>query len=196
MFFRIFTTICALATMFFAAQIILGIHEREKSKAEMAETAQDAEAFIEVEDPVEEVSAENPVEEVHYHTRRKFNDVHHLLLARTHQKKEIYLETLRPELDTAGIIIVSVFHEVMGDDYTPWITSGNDYEHHKKTSAHYRNMALDFRLKGIPMYKKRLITQKAKSTLGRRFFVQHEFPGGVMEHLHIELRDPKRTWAY
>lgn len=185
MVFRVLIAVCLAATLFFAVKIGIGVWEH--SNREPVER-------VAIE-PVETIP-ETPIEPSKPVRRFTNDDVHRLLLSRTHQKKEIYLEQLRPELDTAGIVVVSVFHEVMGDDYIPWITSGNDYEHHKKTSAHYRNMALDFRLKGIPMYKKRAITAKAKSTLGRRFFVQHEFPGGEMEHLHIELRDEKRNWAY
>ncbi len=185
MLFKILIAVCSAAILFFAVKIGMGVKEHQ--------ARQDVERIV-----AEVVEETLPIVEEHREPVKPFtvSDVHRLLCVITHQKKEIYLDQLRPELDTAGVIVVSVFHEVMGDDYKPWITSANDYAHHKKTSAHYRNMALDFRIKGIPGYKKQLITKKAKEALGRRFFVQHEFPGGEMEHLHIELRDEKRNWAY
>lgn len=118
-------------------------------------------------------------------------EVHKLLLLRTKQKEGVYLGQLRPEMDTAGIKIVFIYHEVLGDDYVPWITSGNDYEYHTLNSAHYRNMALDFRLKKIPRAQKKAIVEKVKVMLGERFFVLHEDPGGENEHLHVELRIPR-----
>ena len=67
--------------------------------------------------------------------------VHRLLLQRTRQKQGVYLESLLPAMDTAGIEIVHCFHKVMGDDYVPVITSGNDYPYHAKNSKHYMNAA-------------------------------------------------------
>ncbi|MCF0215065.1 MAG: hypothetical protein HUK21_01160 [Fibrobacteraceae bacterium] len=113
--------------------------------------------------------------------------VHRLLLKRTHQKVGVYLESLEPALDTAGLEIVNVYHQILGDDYTPVITSGNDYPYHAKNSKHYFNKAMDFRIVGIPMDKRRKIVETVSERLGFRYFVLWE--KGEMEHLHVELRD-------
>ena len=114
-------------------------------------------------------------------------EVHRLLLKRTRQKEGVYLESLLPAMDTAGIEIVHCFHQVMGDDYVPVITSGNDYPDHKPNSKHYKNAAIDFRIKYIPVEKRREIVEKAQDKLGLRFRVLWE--KGETEHLHVELVD-------
>ena len=43
-------------------------------------------------------------------------EVHKLLLKRTRQKPGVYLESLLPAMDTAGIEIIHCYHVVMGDD--------------------------------------------------------------------------------
>lgn len=122
----------------------------------------------------------------HQHVK-KFNasDVHQLLLKRTLQKPGVYLESLEPAMDTAGIEIVSVFHAVLGDDYTPVITSGNDWPDHKKNSKHYENKAIDFRIIMIPMEDRKKIVELAQERLKGRFRVLWE--KGAAEHLHIEM---------
>jgi len=114
-------------------------------------------------------------------------EVHRLLLKRTRQKEGVYLESLLPAMDTAGIEIVHCFHKVMGDDYVPVITSGNDYPYHKPNSKHYKNAAIDFRIKFIPVEKRREIVEMAQEKLGNRFRVLWE--KGEAEHLHVELVD-------
>ena len=114
-------------------------------------------------------------------------EVHRLLLKRTRQKSGVYLESLLPVMDTAGIEIVHCFHKIMGDDYIPVITSGNDYPYHKRESKHYKNAAMDFRIKDVPLNKRREIVETAQVKLGERFKVLWE--KGEMEHLHIELVD-------
>ncbi len=120
---------------------------------------------------------------------RPFNDreVHRLLLRRTRQKPGVYLESLLPAMDTAGITVVHVFHNVMGDDYVPVITSGNDYPYHAQNSKHYRNAAMDFRIKYIPLEKRQMIFIGVQDKLGPRFRVLWE--KGEAEHLHVELLD-------
>ena len=115
-------------------------------------------------------------------------EVHRLLLKRTRQKPGVYLESLLPAMDTAGIEIVHCFHTVMGDDYVPVITSGNDYPYHHPQSKHYKNAAMDFRIKDVPLSKRRDIVEMAQDKLGYRFRVLWE--KGEMEHLHVELADP------
>ena len=111
--------------------------------------------------------------------------VHRLLLQRTRQKQGVYLESLLPAMDSAGIEVVHCFHKVMGDDYVPVITSGNDYPYHAKNSKHYMNAALDFRIVNLPMNKRRELVEMAQLRLGYRFRVLWE--KGEAEHLHVEL---------
>ena len=113
--------------------------------------------------------------------------VHRLLLQRTRQKQGVYLESLLPAMDSAGIEVVHCFHKVMGDDYVPVITSGNDYPYHAKNSKHYMNAALDFRIVNLPMNKRRELVEMAQLRLGYRFRVLWE--KGEAEHLHVELLD-------
>ena len=114
-------------------------------------------------------------------------EVHRLLLKRTRQKPGVYLESLLSAMDTAGIEIVHCFHVVLGDDYVPVITSGNDYPYHKPNSKHYKNAAMDFRINDVPMNKRRDIVEMTQDKLGERFRVLWE--KGEMEHLHVELVD-------
>lgn len=114
-------------------------------------------------------------------------EVHRLLLKRTRQKEGVYLESLLPAMDTVGIEVVHCFHKVMGDDYVPVITSGNDYPYHKPNSKHYKNAAMDFRIKDVPMNKRREIVEMIQDKLGERFRVLWE--KGEMEHLHVEMVD-------
>lgn len=114
-------------------------------------------------------------------------EVHRLLIKRTLQKPGVYLESLEPALDTAGLEIVNVYHTILGDDYTPVITSGNDWPYHAKNSKHYQNKALDFRIQLIPMDKRRQIVERCQERLGTRFRVLWE--KGEAEHLHVELLD-------
>ena len=114
-------------------------------------------------------------------------EVHRLLLKRTRQKPGVYLESLLPAMDTAGIEVVHCFHVVMGDEYVPVITSGNDYPYHKRESKHYKNAAMDFRIKDVPLTKRREIVEMIQDKLGERFRVLWE--KGEMEHLHVEMTE-------
>ncbi|MCQ2053956.1 MAG: hypothetical protein MJY82_01530 [Fibrobacter sp.] len=112
-------------------------------------------------------------------------EVHRLLVRRTLQKPGVYLESLEPALDSAGIEIVNIYHKVLGDDYTPVITSGNDWPYHTRFSKHYANKALDFRIKFIPVEKRREIVERCQKQLEGRFRVLWE--KGDAEHLHVEM---------
>lgn len=117
------------------------------------------------------------------------NDVHRLLLLRTKQKKGVYLEKIPPSLDTLALDIVAVFHEVMGDDYTPVITSANDYPYHARFSKHYYNKAIDFRTNNMNSNQKKELYEKAQKKINKRGRVFLEFMGKPNEHLHLELLD-------
>ena len=113
--------------------------------------------------------------------------VHRLLLKRTRQKAGVYLESLEPALDSIGLEVVNVYHSVMGFEYVPVITSGNDWPYHAKKSKHYENKALDFRIKFLlPEEKKSIVELATKKLEGRARVIWEK---GEMEHLHVELLD-------
>ena len=114
-------------------------------------------------------------------------EVHRLLIKRTKQKPGVYLESLEPAMDTAGLEIVNVYHQVMGDDYVPVITSGNDWPYHARKSKHYENKAMDFRIKYIPIEQRREIVRLAEERLKPRFRIIWE--RGEAEHLHLEMSE-------
>ena len=118
---------------------------------------------------------------------RPFNgrELHRLLLKRTRQKQGVYLESLEPAMDTFALEIVNVFHAVMGDDYTPVITSGNDWPYHVKNSKHYQNKALDFRIKFLSREEKKTVVEMARERLKGKCRVLWE--KGDAEHLHVEM---------
>ncbi len=114
-------------------------------------------------------------------------EVHKLLIKRTKQKPGVYLESLNPAMDTVGLEIVNIFHQVVGDDYVPVITSGNDWPYHARKSKHYENKAIDFRIKYIPVEQRREIVKLAEERLSPRFRIIWE--RGDAEHLHVELTE-------
>ena len=114
-------------------------------------------------------------------------EVHRLLIKRTMQKPGVYLESLEPAMDTAGLEVVNAFHQVMGDDYVPVITSGNDWPYHAQKSKHYLNKAMDFRIKYIPLDQRRKVVELVQNRLGERFRVIWE--RGDAEHLHVEMTE-------
>lgn len=145
--------------------------------------------------PRVEIKYEEPVFDAEAYLRslkaqkRPFNDrgVHRLVLQRTKQKQGVYLESMEPALDSVALEIVNVFHNVMGFDYVPIITSGNDYPYHARNSKHYENKALDFRLKGLLLEERRSVIEMSQKRLEGRARVLWE--KGEAEHLHVELLD-------
>lgn len=115
------------------------------------------------------------------------NSVHNLLIKRTRQKAGVYLESLEGAMDTMGLEVVSAYHQVMGDEYVPVITSGNDYPFHVRTSKHYENKAMDFRVVDMPVAKRKELVEILGVRLQNRFRVIWE--KGEQEHLHIEMLD-------
>lgn len=116
-------------------------------------------------------------------------DVHRLLLKRTGQKPGVLMGKLESALDSAGIAVVAEYHKVMGDSYTPTITSANDFAFHKRFSKHYLNRALDFRISDVPPSKRAALVAAVRKALGSRFLVLWEDAGKSNEHLHVELLD-------
>lgn len=119
--------------------------------------------------------------------KRPFDNrgVHRLLLQRTRQKAGVYLESLEPAMDSFALEIVNVFHSVMGYEYVPVITSGNDWPYHLRNSKHYMNKALDFRIKNLLYEEKKSIVEMAQERLKGRCRVIWE--RGDAEHLHVEM---------
>lgn len=104
-------------------------------------------------------------------------------------KAGVNLSTLRPEMEDALLTIVAAYKTVLGDEYIPTITSGDDYDGHMEGSAHYSGAALDFRLKDIEdPYQREMVAYAVREGLGEKFFVDHENPGEDNEHLHVQMR--------
>jgi len=68
------------------------------------------------------------------------------------------------------------------------ITSVNDGRH-KIDSKHYKNQALDLRSKNFKdEIDKADFMEALSKALGPKFTVIYEFPGGVSEHFHIQVK--------
>ena len=143
----------------------------------------------------EPVTIEEPVFDAEAYLRslkaqkKPFNSraVHRLVLQRTRQKQGVYLESMDPALDSVALEVINVFHSVMGYEYVPVITSGNDYPYHARNSKHYENKALDFRLMGLKREERRSVIEMSQKRLEGRARVLWE--KGEAEHLHVELLD-------
>lgn len=125
------------------------------------------------------------------HIRDTFEqEIHEEVISLTRLKSGVNLAPLRPELDSAILVVISAYHEFMNDDdYTPVITSANDFEGHAQRSAHYSGAAVDFRIKDIGnLQKRKALAAQIADALGKRFTVLHEDIGSANEHLHIQLK--------
>ncbi len=102
--------------------------------------------------------------------------------------QNVNVRRLKPQMDTALVEVVKVYWEVLGNDFVPVVTSGNDHFGHKWNSKHYRNAALDFRLKDerISKENRKLIVNKVRAKLDKRYVVLYESPGKTAEHLHVQ----------
>lgn len=102
--------------------------------------------------------------------------------------KSVNVKRLKPQMDSALVTVVDVYWEVLGDDFVPVVTSGNDYAGHKSNSKHYKNSALDFRTKDPKISKenRKLIADKVRAKLDKRYVVLLESPGKATEHLHVQ----------
>ena len=121
----------------------------------------------------------------------KQQNYHEEVLSLTTLKTEsVNIDCLRPELDTAINMVVSIYHEVFeNDNYRPVITSGNDSDKHGERSAHYACAAVDIRIKDIDDLEiRKAIAQAITEELDSRYAVLHEDVGKANEHLHIQLR--------
>lgn len=127
---------------------------------------------------------------VEMHRDSAQQEFHEQMLSMTLQKSSVNFNKLRPEMDSAISVVVSVYHTAMNDDeYKPLITSANDYEGHSERSAHYVGAALDFRIKDMgKKVDREKLAQMVREELGSRFVVLHEDIGNENEHLHVQLR--------
>ena len=128
---------------------------------------------------------------VEMHRDSAQQEFHEQMLSMTLQKSGVNFNKLRPEMDSAISVVVSVYHTAMNDDeYKPLITSANDYEGHSERSAHYVGAALDFRIKDMgSLETRKQIAQMVRDNLGNRYTVLHEDIGQENEHLHVQLRN-------
>jgi hypothetical protein len=128
---------------------------------------------------------------VEMHRDSAQQEFHEQMLSMTLQKSGVNFNKLRPEMDSAIFVVVSVYHTAMNDDeYKPLITSANDYEEHSEKSAHYVGAALDFRIKDMgTLENRKQIAQMVRDNLGYRYTVLHEDIGLDNEHLHVQLRN-------
>lgn len=113
----------------------------------------------------------------------------HDLIKRTIAKKDGVSLDIVPALDTAILKINKIYQTVLQDpDYKVVITSANDFNGHKKNSAHYKGEAVDVRIKNIDKDMKNDIVKLTKGILGPNFTVIHEDIGTQNEHLHVQLK--------
>lgn len=102
----------------------------------------------------------------------------------------VNMSSLRPEIDSAIIIIVDAFQDAVEDNsFRPIITSANDFSGHASNSAHYVGAAVDLRIKDIGNLNTREnLVKVVKMRLDDRFTILHEDIGSENEHLHVQLR--------
>ena len=118
----------------------------------------------------------------------KDNALHDLIKRNIAQKDGVSLDIV-PALDTAILKINKIYQTILQDpDYKIVITSANDFNGHKKNSAHYKGEAIDVRIKNIDKDLKNDIVKLTKGILGSNFTVIHEDVGTPNEHLHIQLK--------
>lgn len=118
----------------------------------------------------------------------KDNALHDLIKRNIAQKDGVSLDIV-PALDTAILKINKIYQTILQDpDYKIVITSANDFNGHKKNSAHYKGEAIDVRIKNIDKDLKNDIVKLTKGILGSNFTVIHEDVGTPNEHLHVQLK--------
>jgi hypothetical protein len=105
-------------------------------------------------------------------------------------KAGVDMSSLRPEIDSAIVVIVEAFQDAMEDDsFRPVITSANDFSGHAKNTAHYAGAAVDLRIKDIGnLNARKELAADVRERLDDRFYVLHEDIGSSNEHLHVQLR--------
>src|SRR5262245_34884978 len=84
---------------------------------------------------------------------------------------------------SVAIIVVNQVFDQFGVDV--WISSGNDGKH-KAGSLHYKDSALDFRIKNVSLKLREQIVDALRQRLAPQFDVIWEAVGTPNEHIHIE----------
>lgn len=100
------------------------------------------------------------------------------------------VNNIEPAIADTIPVVEKAFKAVVGDNYKPTITSGNDSDVHDPNSMHYKNMALDWRTNDINSLEAKLVTELIKKSLGDNYFVDFEDPGTDNQHIHIQVRKP------
>lgn len=133
----------------------------------------------------------NKIDNIYRQRDELQREIHDEVASLTAKKSKVNLSTVRPELDSAILVVVSAFREIMGDDdFVPLITSANDYEGHAEHSAHYVGAAVDFRIKDIgDLATRKQLASLVNEYLDGRFLVLHEDIGTKNEHLHVQMKN-------
>ncbi len=99
----------------------------------------------------------------------------------------VLLEDLHPDVAKAAFDLERVYRKRFGVDLV--ITSGNDGTH-KKNSFHYKNAAIDIRVKNVPRTRWTELLVECRQAISDDLFdlILELKPGS--EHIHLE-RDPK-----
>lgn len=122
--------------------------------------------------------AHHPYTKVTYHDK---------VMAHYRLKPGVKANHLIPAMDTAAVKIAHCYQHVLGNyDYRPLVTSANDSRHSSRRSYHYRNAALDIRIRDLRWKERSQIMQCIHDSLDEsRFYIRHESIGTPIEHLHV-----------
>lgn len=102
-------------------------------------------------------------------------------------KRNADISRIQPAIADTIPLVEKAFKAIVGNNYTPTITSGNDGKH-KRNSKHYKNLALDWRTRDITTEQAHKVTDIIKKELGDKYFVDFEYPDGPNQHIHIQTR--------
>ncbi len=133
----------------------------------------------------------NKIDNIYMQRDELQREIHDEVASLTAKKSKVDLSTIRPELDSAILVVVSAFREILDDDnFIPLITSANDYEGHAEHSAHYAGAAVDFRIKDVGnLATRKQLASLVNEYLDERFLVLHEDIGTKNEHLHVQMKN-------
>jgi hypothetical protein len=120
----------------------------------------------------------------HPYTKLSFHDK---FMAMYTLKPGVKADNLISAMDTAAVKIAHCYRHVLEDyDYRPLVTSANDSRHSSRRSYHYRNAALDIRIRDLRWKERSQIMQCVHDSLDEsRFYIRHEAIGTPLEHLHV-----------
>lgn len=103
----------------------------------------------------------------------------------TNQKEGVYLDSLDQDMAVAAVNAAEVFKQVVGEDYTPTITSTTEGEH-INGSRHYVGRAVDFRVNDIDPGSWTVLYETLCMNMGsaRVLLEDRDSPNA---HIHIQL---------